>query len=926
MMALVLLSFSQASKAQSRIPEASANQSGALYRGFITPPESARPRVWWHWMNGNITWKGAKADMDWMKSVGIGGLQAFDAGMRTPQVVKKRLPYMSPGWKDVFRKTAAYADSLGLEFGTAGSPGWSETGGPWVKAKDAMKKMAWSDTLIQGGHPFSGVLPKPPDTTGVFQTSTDGAVLGGRAPGQHPPTLYVDQKVIAFRVPDDAILPVPKITASGGALNAAALSDGDLQHTAIDLPAAQKTGGISWIQFDYGRPVTVRGIIFSSTIFAKYYNGLQPSLRNGTPPTLFKLEASNDGKTWHDTGAKIQTGAPERSISVDNAHARYFRFVSIKQPPVKHEIVRRFERPSGPPPKSIGIRELILRGEATVHSFEEKAAFANNSWYYKLPSGTAGTSAAIKTSDEVDLTGKMQPDGHLNWDPPPGNWMILRIGYSLTGAMNRPASPEATGLEVDKLDSSAVRRYMDTYLSMYRNATGGLMGKHGMHVMMFDSWEAGNMNWTPKILEDFKHLRGYDPVPWLPALAGYVVESPKKSDGFLFDWRRTIQQLLKQNHYDLITRMLHKIGMIRYGEAHEEIFATMGDGMEMKQSADVPMGAMWQEITPGKIEGVYFNDNQESASVAHIYGQNIAGTESFTGGPPYGNGPWNLKPTADAILLSGSNRFVIHASDLQPITKGPGMTLGVGQMFSRNSTWAKQAKPWISYLARSDYMMQQGKAVSDVAVFYGEASPVISHYRNSYPAVPKGYRYDFVNSDVILNKLSVRNGKLVTDTGMKYSVLFFGKGTDRVTLPVLQKVLKFVREGAILVGTRPTGSPSLADNPTEVKKVLDILWPGGPSATVGKGRVFNSSKTGEALKAIHLAPDFSYTKPETDSNVMFIHRHLSDGEIYFVANRVDRAEKVETSFRVTGYKPELWIRPPDGYPRPPTGWKTAARM
>jgi hypothetical protein len=858
-------------------------------------------------MNGNVTWKGAKADMDWMNRVGIGGLQAFDAGRATPQVVDVRLPYMTEGWKEIFAKTAAYADSLNLELGIAASPGWSETGGPWVTAEDGMKKMAWSVTYVDGGKTFNGALPQPPDTTGVFQTSIDGGVLGGRDHGQNPPKLYKDQKVVAFKIPDDAKLPTPKITSSGGRLDVEALSDGGLDEIAIDLPAAKETGGVSWIRYDYGKPVTVRGLLFSSEFDAGYYNGLQSSYRRGAPPTQFKLEASDNGIDWHDTGAIIQTGLPQRSASVENAAARYFRFVSIKQPPVENPIVRRFERRPGAPPESIGIKELVLRGEATVHSFEEKAAFANNSWYYKLPSGTKGSDAAVKTAEVIDLTDKMQSDGKITWEVPAGQWMIMRIGYSLTGAMNRPASPEATGLEVDKLDSAAVRRYIETYLSMYEDASKGLVGKHGLRAIMFDSWEASNANWTPLILDDFRQLRGYDPVPWLPALAGYVVESPEKTDGFLFDWRRTIQQLLKENHYELLTKILHERGLIRYGEAHEEIFSVAGDGMEMKQSADIPMAAMWMENVPGEIEGVYFNDNEESASVAHIYGQNISATESFTGGPGYGTSPWDLKPTADAISLSGSNRFVIHTSAHQPITRGPGMTLGVGQMFSRNETWAEQAKSWIDYLSRNSFMLQQGKAANDIAVFYGEGSPVISQYRNNYPEIPEGYRYDYVNADVILNKLSVENGALVTDTGMNYKAIYFGNGTEKVTLQVLKKVLEMVQAGAVLVGTRPEGSPSLADDPVEVGKVLDFLWPGGSTASVGEGRVFNSKDVrNDILDEIGLTPDFTYRKPKADSDIMFVHRKLSQGDIYYVANRVDRAEKVEASFRVTGYKPELW--------------------
>lgn len=875
----------------------SDNSEGiALEQGFLNPPDEAKPRVWWHWMNGNVSWEGAKLDMDWMTRIGIGGLQAFHAGSGGgPETgyVEHFYPYMSDGWKDAFAKSAAYADSLGLEFATAGSPGWSETGGPWVTPQDGMKKMSYAVTYVEGGEPFTGVLNHPPTTTGVYQNDTGGSGHQ-RGAGEDAPQFYEDQKVLAFQISEDEILPTPVITSSGGSVNAAALSDGFYDDSAVSLPAAEEEGGISWVQFDYAEPVTVRGLVLSTS---------------SGGPVLFKLESSNDGVNWTDTGADVRSGSVVRTNSVDNVNARYFRFVSVKQPPAPPRGWSRWGGQTPPPPEVINITELALTGTPTIHSFEAKAAYwgeRGDGGYFNLPSGSAGTDAAIKTSDILDLTDQLHEDGTLSWTPPAGQWIVLRIGYSLTGAQNRPAAPEATGLEVDKLDTAAVKRYMDTYIDMYRDAANGLVGENGLHAIMFDSWESGFANWSPVILDGFERLRGYDPVPWLPALAGYVVESPEKSDKFLWDWRRTIQQLLKENHYEFLTRYLHNIGMVRYGEAHEAGFSTMGEGMEMKQSADFPMGAMWLEHEPGYIEGNYFNDNQESASVAHIYGQNIAATESFTGGPAYGTAPWDLKSTADAILLTGSNRFVIHTSAHQPITRGPGMTLGVGQMFSRNETWAEQAKPWIDYLARSSYMLQAGKAANDIAVFYGEESSMISIYGTTYPNIPEGYRYDYVSADAVLNQLSVKDGDLITDSGMNYKAIFFGKGTQEVTLPVLKKVLEMVQDGAILIGTRPEGSPSLSDDPAEVEEVLDILWPGDEVATVGEGRVFNSSETEAALKEIGLEPDFTYTKPNDDSDVMFIHRKLSNGNIYFLANRIDRTETITGSFRGTGYKPELW--------------------
>ncbi|WP_321373104.1 glycosyl hydrolase [uncultured Draconibacterium sp.] len=876
--------------------EKSDNQEGIeLEQGFNNPPDAAKPRVWWHWMGGNVAWEGAKADMDWMTRVGIGGLQCFHAGMRMQgpesSVVENYYPYMSDGWKSAFAKSAAYADQLGLEFATAASPGWSETGGPWVEPEDGMKKMVYAVTNVEGGKPFTGILNHPPVVTGVYQTSTGGSGHQGNM-GEEKPQLYKDQKVLAFQVAEDEILPTPKITASGGRVSAAVLSDGFYDHAGITLPAAKEEGGISWIQFDYGKPVTVKGLVLSA---------------QARGPVGYKLESSNDGSNWTDTGADIRGGGVVHTNSVDNVNARYFRFVSIKQPPSPPAPWFRWGFGTPPPPEAIGISELTLLGTPTVHSFEQKAAyFSDHSsrGYFNLPSGSEGT--AIKASEVLDLTDKLNEDGTLSWTPPAGQWMVLRVGYSLTGAQNRPAAPEATGLEVDKLDSAAVKRYMDYYIDMYREAADGLVGEKGLHALMFDSWESGFANWTPKILEGFQQNIGYDPTPWVPALAGYVVESPEKTDKFLYDWRRNIQLMLKQHHYDFLTRYLHEIGMIRYGEAHEAGFATMGEGMEMKQTADIPMGAMWMHHEPGYMEGNYFNDNQESASVAHIYGQNIAATESFTGGPAYGTAPWDLKSTADAILLSGSNRFVIHTSAHQPITRGPGVTLGVGQMFSRNETWAEQSKVWIDYLSRSSYMLQAGKAANDIALFYGEESSMTAIYGNDFKLLPDGYRYDFVSADVVMNMLSVEDGALTTKSGMNYKAIFLGRGATKMTLPVLKKMKDFVEQGAVVIGTRPEGSPSLADDPAEVKDVLDILWPGDAVANVGNGKVFNTDDSGAAFNEIGLEPDFTYESPVADSDVMFLHRKLNNGGIYFVASQTDNEETIKASFRISGYKAELW--------------------
>ncbi len=191
---------------------------------------------------------------------------------------------------------------------------------------------------------------------------------------------------------------------------------------------------------------------------------------------------------------------------------------------------------------------------------------------------------AIRKEDIIDLTSKMRPDGTLDWTPPQGHWVVLRFGYSLTGVTNHPASPEGTGLEVDKLSREDVKEYMNTYLDNYKSAVGPLMGKRGLQYVINDSWEAGTANWTDDMIAEFSKRRGYDPRLWMPVLAGRVIESSQSSERFLWDYRKTLGDLLAEYHYDQITEILHERGMGHYGESHEEGRAFIGDGMEVKRT------------------------------------------------------------------------------------------------------------------------------------------------------------------------------------------------------------------------------------------------------------------------------------------------------------------------------------------------------
>jgi (4-O-methyl)-D-glucuronate---lignin esterase len=895
---LSLASFN--APAQALASQDAISSQDTLMRGFEDPPNSARPRVWWHWMNGNIAPEGIKLDLEWMHSVGLGGVTIFEGAINTPQVVPHRLIYMTPEWKLAFSDAVTTARSMGMEVAIASSPGWSETGGPWVPAAQGMKKMVWSATRLEGEQPFSGRLAHPPQVDGTFQNFQ---VSGRRGPDGKiavPPEFYADAAVVAYKIPvgDKTQAELnPQVTSSSGAqINLPRLSDGDVDTVALDLPEGPPRSE-AWVQFDYGHPQTIQAVTLASpsdviSVFDHESSDVPP-----------RIEASDDGEHFRKIADIPFSSIVERTIAFEAVKARYFRVVFTANASAR----------------SIGdykITELVLASGARVNEFEKRAGYANARDFYAISDPDVAPEYIVPQEDVIDLTDKMKPDGTLEWTPPAGNWMVLRIGYSLTGHENGPAPAEATGLEVDKLNREYVKNYLDGYLKMYSDTVGAdRIGKDGISFLLTDSIEVGPQNWTDNMLGEFQKRRGYDARPWLPALTGIVIGSTADTGRFLWDFRRTIGQLIAENHYGEISDDLHEHGMSYYGEALEYHRPSLGDDMEMRSKTDVPMGAMWTWAGRPGPDIDYISDLRGAASVAHIYGQNLVGAESMTSrGPAWSFSPNTLKKVADLEFALGVNRFEIHESSHQPLADmAPGLTLGpYGLWFNRNQTWAEEAGPWVNYLARCSYLLQQGHFYADVAYFYGEEGPLTAVFGwKPQQDAPEGYGFDFVNSDVILHQLSFKDGRLVTPGGTRYRILYLGGRSQRMTLPVLEQLRNLAKQGAVIVGNKPTDSPSLADDERRFHWVADRLFGRGtPKAgtvrRVGKGRVYIGMSANDVLKALDTSEDFEYTKPEDDTTLMYLHRRLGDGDIYFVDNRNGRAENVDATFRVEGKTPELW--------------------
>ena len=861
------------------------NSIEELQSGWDNPPQSARNRVWWHWMNGNITKEGIIKDLQWMKDTRQGGVHNFDAALGTPTIVSKRLIYMDEGWKDAFAYAVQVADSLGLEFTIASAPGWSSTGGPWVSEKDAMKKLVWSETFANSKVDMT--LPEPPHTTGAF---LDGAPAGRGAASTNY-EYYEDIAVIAVKQPAGRQTTASlgaKVTASGGNFTLQQLTNGSISD-AVMLPRDDKNG-YAWIQYEFPTPVTIKSLKMVGA--------------SGTTNT--RLEASDDGKSFNRVCFIHGGNVAQVTMSVPATTAKYFR-IRVDNPRAAGGGF--FGMGGGPsaPPAGTMIAELELYPYSRVHRFEDKAAFSSATLLTSAPTPTVEGETFPPAEDVIDVT-EFYQNGKLSWNAPEGNWRIIRYGWSLTGKQNHPAPLEATGLEVDKLDPDAWTRYFHTYLDMYKDASGGLMGRQGVQYVLTDSYEAECETWTPAMFNEFQTRRGYDLKKWLPVLSGEIIGSPQQSDAFLFDWRVTIGELIADN-YTLLSKIAKEdYGMLgRYTESHEGGRAFVGDGMDVKATAEVPMSAMWVTApwVPVGPDGqpdmsVYDADDKESASVAHIYGQNIAAAESMTapggGGKSYSYHPGNLKYVADRELSNGINRFVIHESAHQPDdVHVPGMSLGgIGQWFNRHDSWAPMAGIWADYMSRSCFMLQAGKNVADILYYYGEDANVTSIFSFS-PAIPHGYQWDYLNPDGLLNHISYNKGQLVSTGGTAYKVLWMDRNMEVMSMPVLRKIASLVQAGAWVGGVRPSRPASLTDDAAEFATLVAEIWDSD------RNNVVETKELADLLKAAGISEDVNIP-----AGFKFLHRTLAGAEIYWVNKPAKDYQTITLSFRVNNMKPMLW--------------------
>ncbi|MCX6873866.1 MAG: glycosyl hydrolase [Verrucomicrobia bacterium] len=525
----------------------------------------------------------------------------------------------------------------------------------------------------------------------------------------------------------------------------------------------------------------------------------------------------------------------------------------------------------------------------------------------------AGATVALKSI--IDLTAKCTADGVLEWDVPEGKWTILRTGYTMTGDVTNWSSPTGAGLESDPLDSAAMDFHFANAGAPLIGEAGSLTGKVFRSVQI-DSWEMKMPNWSAGFRDDFKKYRSYDPLPYLPALAGWELGDAGFTDRFLYDYRRTVADCVAEHYFGRLTQLAEAKGIIQQSEAGGVCCPKVMslDALKNLGRTAIPMGEFWQSNLWREANDQNKNGKQ-TASAGHLYGKPIIAAEAFSSLENFHwmDYPASLKPTADRAFCEGYNSFFIFSSATRSDEGYPGEEFCSGTYFNRKVTWWSQVRAFNDYIARCSHLLRQGLFAADVLFYNGDQCPNFVPPKHVDPALGSGYDYDVCNTEIILTRIGVRNNGIVLPDGMSYRMMVL-PDSPTMTVEVLRKLKKLVSDGMTLVGPKPEAAPGLTDYPRcdqEVKDLAAELWGACDGKTVtehavGKGRVVWGITPRELLAKAGVKPDFGYAGEKPDGFIDWIHRSVKGGEIYFIANRLNRVEKTACTFRVSGMRPELW--------------------
>jgi hypothetical protein len=847
---------------------AQTQSDAALVEQFKSPPKQFFPETWFHLIGGNVNRDDLTTDLEAVADAGISGIQLFHGRGRAWPGVQPQIQTLSPTWDSLIGSIADEAERLNLKFTMQNCPGWAMSGGPWITPDKAMRHLVISRKNIVGGKPVSIELAVPQPSTEDWRDYRDVTVLAFPTPADDTGNWIVPE-AIKSSLSDE---PWTELLAG--------------EEAAVQIPVAGDQP--NWAEFQFRESITLRSIELPPM-------ELLMKRMMFDPDSSISISAMVDGQ-WKELithtipRGNWQDRQPEVPyvMAVPDAKSDRYRFVFQNDRPME-------------------LSQLRFSTTARLQDWRGQAGYALRSLERQSPVQQSAD-AWIQRDAIVDVTNQVDADGRLTWDVPVGNWTVVRFGHVNTGVTNKPAPPEATGFECDKLSPAGAEQHFAGYIGRL-SKPGGPADSGRLKGMLIDSWECYTQTWTPEMEREFETRRGYSLRPWMPALAGWVVDDHRSSERFLRDWRATISDLIVEHYYGRLAELGREQGLqLSFETSVGDV--SPGDILQYFQSADIPMCEVWQPNDPHD-GGLETKPIAPTASAAHIYGKPRVAAEAFTTAPMnWREHPFALKNVADRSFALGVTHMVFHTYTHNPLDRVPGTSFGntIGAPFLRGQTWWQHMPLFTDYLARCGFMLEQGRPVADVLWYLGD--DVDQTPRQDSP-FPSGYHFDYANADALIHRLTIDDGDFVNPEGNRWRVLWLP--TDqcrRMTPATLRRIKEMLMAGGTVIGTAPESNPSLtggARADAEFESLVNELWGDAASGDrkIGSGRLLWGEGLAESLAKRGIEPDVIGTLPER-----WCHRRVDNTDLYFVIGDRNQSVDANLHFRSQG-TPELW-NPVDG--------------
>lgn len=865
-----------------------------LEQGFLHPAKRYYPETWFHLNGKNISKAGLTADLEAIHYSGMQGIQLFNKkGPAYPNV--EQISILSPEWEDMIAHVADETERLGLKLTMQNCPGWSMAGGPWMSAEQSQRELVEHEFHFFGGQRINQKLDLDPKYQSKDRNYQDIQVLAFNTPKDND---KVDLTPSTYQSNNNTI-PWPSVFDKQQRVaydpKARKIHPEEPYHSYQKFGINPVDGEATWVIVAYDEPITLRSIqlppIRPSIINRKYPN------TNSQIRVEARVQKQGGAATWQEVALlalpsthwyDLDYGV---TLSLPTTTSSAFRLTFLQDPAF--------------------FSYIKLNSRSYLNNFESKAAKSSRNLMANQTQQISND-AVVDSEQIINLSAHLDPSGILKWQAPTGNWTVVRFGHVNMLRTNKPAEPEATGWEASKMDKQAIEFHLREGMMGNLMRQGGPLHGHDIHGMLIDSWESHVPTWTmhsQRYFDEFKQRRGYDMKPYLPVTMGYVVDSVETSEKFLRDVRHTNDDLYVENFFQHFRTVAHDMGTQVYTEgATGEVLP--GDPLRYYGVSDYPMTEFWYPKAPSnqkEAKPIY-----AAASAYHLYDKPLLAAEAATQlRVDWSEHPHTINYLINENFSKGINHLVFHTFSHTPqMDVVPGSSFGgrIGFPMLRTQTWWQHTPTWMTALARSQYLLQQGEFVADVLWYLGDEFE--RHPFDTHP-FPKGYKFDYLNQELLLEKTTVKNGQLYVKGAGNYKVIWL-RDSQRLMLSTAKKIKQLVEQGAVVLGNKPRTSPSLMDGPealAQLAKIADTLW-GDVSKgqrQVGKGKVYWGYDLKQVLDKESIVADVVVP---AGADVRWLHRRIGNPEneldLYYVTNQHSHAIDVNLQFRQSQGQPSIW--------------------